>query len=240
MSAIYRSKVLHVPSCSYRTKVLHVPLFCCITVNPSCPPTSLSTPRTKEGSFLETGVVCGYGKEVCTHMTYTFVYKHDASTNPTNNIVYNNKVCTYRLLFIIVFDLCLTTSSISGNCRPDGGLWVMKGSVYKQDIHICAHTQCVYKPDQHNSVERQYVYIPDQQNCVQKKSVYIPPSLTPPQSAPYVSLGKALSPEKPVDVVHDIQNCVVLHDIHKSHNRSEYLCLLLLLSSTGKFLRYGT
>ena len=33
------------------------------------------------------GVVCGYGKEVCTHMTYTFVYKHDASTNPTNTIL---------------------------------------------------------------------------------------------------------------------------------------------------------
>jgi hypothetical protein len=67
-------------------------------------------------------VVCGYGKEVCTNMTYTFVYKH--------------KVCTYRLLchlqhfnvgLFIVVDLCLTTLILPA-LQP-GVLWVRKGSV---------------------------------------------------------------------------------------------------------------
>jgi hypothetical protein len=68
-------------------------------------------------------------------MTYTFVYEHNVCTNPTNTIVYKNKVCTYRLVYhlqlfnVVVFlvvDLCPTTLILPA-LQPGGGLWVRKG-----------------------------------------------------------------------------------------------------------------
>jgi hypothetical protein len=96
-------------------------------------------------------VVCWYGNDVCTNLTYTFVYK-------TN-------VCTYLLVRFRAFGISRHTR-ITVNVFIVVLLWVRKGSVYKHDVHICVRTQCVYKPDQHN--------------CVQKQSVYIQPSLPPP------------------------------------------------------------
>lgn len=107
---VYRSKVLHVPSCSYHTKVLHVPPFCCITVNHSCPPTSLSNPRTKQGSFLETCVcVCVYNvmctQHMCTQWSYKWVHNimhaSEQSVNVTRKQVHHVPSLAGE---IIVFD----------------------------------------------------------------------------------------------------------------------------------------